>query len=83
MKKLIFISICFVLLSACGSKTAEYYEQHPEEMKTKMLACSKMSEAEKMTDRECTAVINADSKRFFKSTIPRPGEPKGRATKQF
>jgi hypothetical protein len=83
MKKLVFISICFLMLSACGSKTAEYYEQHPEEMKNKISECSRLSEAEKMADRECSAAINADSKRFFKSTVPRPGEPRGRGTKQY
>lgn len=83
MQKLIFISICFVMLSACGSKTADYYEQHAEEMKIKLEECSKKSEAEKSTDRECIAAINAHSNRFFKSSIPKPGEPKGRSTKQF
>jgi len=85
MKRLIFVSMVFVMLSACGSRTAEYYEQHPEEMTKKWAECSKMSSAEVMADRECAAVSRADSKRFFGDHVDRPlqGKPEGRPTKQF
>ena len=88
MKKLFFILVAVVMLSACGSKEkdAAYYTNHPEEMKQKMEECKKMSTAEKMADRECSAVSQANSDKFFKSTIdrnPLEGPGKGRGTKHF
>jgi len=64
-------------------KDAEYYRNHPAEMKQKWEECSKMSTAEQMADRECSAVSQADSKRFFGDKIEKPGEGKGRGTKHF
>jgi len=83
MKTIYLILIAGALLSGCGSKDVEYYKNHPEEMKKKWEECKNMSDAEKMADRECSAVSQAESDRFFKSTIPRPGAGKGRGTKQF
>jgi len=87
MKKLFFILIAGLMLSACGSKEkdAEYYTNHPEEMKQKLEECIKMSTAEKMADRECTAVSQAHSKKFYGDKMERPlqGPGKGRPTKQF
>ncbi|MDR2017917.1 MAG: EexN family lipoprotein [Syntrophobacterales bacterium] len=86
MKKLLLIVAVAMLLPACGSKTAEYYEKHPEEMRAKIEACGRMSQAEKMADRECAAVNNVISKRFFKSTIkenPLQGPGNGPGIKQF
>jgi len=88
MKKIFFVFVAVVMLSACGSKEkdAAYYTNHPEEMKQKLEECSKMSTAEKMADRECTGAINAASDKFFKSTMdrnPLEGPGKGRGTKHF
>ena len=85
MKKIFFVFVAVLMLSACGSKEkdAAYYTNHPEEMKQKWEECSKMSTAEKMADRECSAVSQADSKRFFGDKIEKPGEGKGRGTKHF
>jgi len=88
MKKYFVILVAVVMLSACGSKDkdAAYYTNHPDEMKQKLEECSRMSTAEKMADRECTAAINASSDKFFKSTIdrnPLEGPGKGRPTKQY
>ncbi|NLW36872.1 MAG: hypothetical protein GXY80_15550 [Syntrophorhabdus aromaticivorans] len=82
MKRLFLLSIAATLmLYACGSRDAEYYTNHPAEAE----ACSRMSEAEKLADKECTAVINADSKRFFKGGIKRPlqGSGNGPGAKQY
>jgi len=86
MKRIFFVLVAAVMLSACGSKDAEYYKSHPEEMKQKMEECKKMSTAEQMADRECTAVSQAHSDKFFKSTIdrnPLEGSGKGRGTKHY
>jgi len=85
MKRIFFVLVAVVMLSACGSKDAEYYKNHPEEMKQKMEECKKMSDAEKMADRECTAVSQVLSNKFFGDKIERPlqGSGKGRGTKQF
>jgi hypothetical protein len=51
-----------------------------------MEECKKMSTAEQMADRECTAVNQASSDKFFKSTIdrnPLEGPGKGRGTKHY
>jgi len=86
VKKLFLLSIAATLmLYACGSRDAEYYTNHPAEAKAKAEACSRMSEAEKLADKECTAVINADSKRFFKGGMKRPlqGSGNGPGAKQY
>jgi len=86
MDRLFLLSVVTILmLCACGSKDAEYYTSHPEEAKAKWEVCSRMSEAERMADRECTAVINADSKRFFKGGMKRPlqGSGNGPGAKQY
>ncbi|OPY64548.1 MAG: hypothetical protein A4E62_02842 [Syntrophorhabdus sp. PtaU1.Bin002] len=71
MKTLIAAFISLLMLSACGSKDAEYYTNHPEELKAKMTECSKMSEAEKMADRECTAMSQANLKRALDMDPPK------------
>ena len=53
MRKLAIILIASMMLCACGSKTTEYYEQHPDEMKAKIEQCKRLSSAEAMADREC------------------------------
>ncbi len=83
MKKFLLLIAAVSLLSACGSKTPEYYKEHPAEMKAKAEACSRMSEAEKMADRECAAISKADSDRFFGDHMEKPGAPRGRGTKQY
>lgn len=86
MKKVFFmLSVILALLSviACGKRDAEYFKAHPAEMKQKIEECQKLSQAEKMADRECAAVSQTNSDQFFKSTVQRPGEGKGRGTKQF
>ena len=85
MKRIFFVLVAVLMLLACGSKEkdAEYYTNHPEEMKQKMEECNKLSAAEDMADMECAAAMQADSHRFFKSTVERTGEGKGRGTKQY
>lgn len=87
MKTLILVFGALVMLVACGSKDAQYYAAHPEEMKAKMALCSKMSEAEKMADRECTAVSQANLKRQLDldppKTSPLAGPGKGKGFKNF
>jgi len=85
MKKLLFILVTAAMLSACGDRDAEYFANHPAEMKQKWEECKKMAEAEKVADRECSAISQADSKRFFGDKMERPlqGTGKGRPTKQF
>lgn len=88
MKKILvlLVAVAFLFaLAGCGSKDAEYYKNHPKEMKEKMEECKKMSDAEKMADRECAAVSQADSDRFYGDKMERPlqGSGKGRPTKQY
>jgi len=85
MKKRFFILVAVVMLLACGSKEkdAQYYTNHPEEMKQKMEECTKMSTAEKMADRECSAVSQAHSKKFFGDKIEKPGEGQGKELPKF
>ncbi len=87
MRRLILVSVALLMLAACGSKDAQYYTAHPEEMKAKMAICSKMSEAEKMADRECTAVSQANVKKALDldppKTSPLAGPGKGKGFKNF
>ncbi|MDR2018807.1 MAG: EexN family lipoprotein [Syntrophobacterales bacterium] len=86
MKKLLLLVAIAMLLPACGSKTAEYYEKHPEEMRAKIEACGRMSQAEIMADRECMAVSRANMKRQFDFGPPRrplDGPGKGPGIKHF
>jgi uncharacterized protein YcfL len=85
MKKIFFVFVAVLMLSACGSKEkdAEYYINHPEEMKQKWEECSKMSAAEQAQQANKEAMSQADSKRFFGDKIEKPGEGKGRGTKHF
>lgn len=70
-------------MCACGSHDADYYAQHPEAMKKKEEQCKKMSIAEVMSDRECTAVVQVRNKRFWdmkpskKSPLEGPGKGSG------
>ncbi|MDR2017913.1 MAG: EexN family lipoprotein [Syntrophobacterales bacterium] len=90
MKKLLLLVAIAMLFPACGSKTVEYYEQHPEEMKAKIEQCKRLSSAEKMIDRECSAAIDAYSatnlKRQFDFGPPRrplDGPGKGPGIQQY
>jgi hypothetical protein len=67
---LFFVAGC--MLAGCGSRDAEYYVKHPDEMKKKWAECARMSAAEVMGDRECAVVSQADSKRFFGERRPKP-----------
>ncbi len=84
-KHLIMLTIVVFIFAVvgCGKRDAEYFKNHPAEMKQKIEECSKMSQAEKLADRECVAINQANSDKFFKSTVQRPGEGQGRGTKQF
>jgi len=89
MKKgLVILSLFVSLLAlmACGKRDVEYFKAHPAEMKQKMEECKKMSAAEVLTDRECAAISQADSDRFFGDKIktnPMEEPQKGRPTKGF
>jgi hypothetical protein len=84
MKTMLFVSVISLMLMACGSKTTEYYQQHPEEMKAKLKDCNEMPVAEAMADRECTAASNANQKRRLDLDPPKtsplagPGNSKPR-----
>ena len=87
MKKTIIVLIAVFMLAACGSKTTEYYQQHPEEMKAKLKNCNEMAVVEAMADKECTAANNANQKRRGDldppKTSPLAGPGKGKGTRQF
>jgi uncharacterized protein YcfL len=83
MRKLAVILIASMMLCACGSKTAEYYEQHPDEMKAKMEQCKRLSSLETMADRECKAATDAYSKRFFKDHVEKLGSGRGKELPKF
>ncbi len=83
MRKLVIIFFASMMLCACGSKTAEYYDQHPDEMKAKLEQCKRLSSAEAQADRECKAAIDAHSKKFFGDHIEKPGSGKGKELSKF
>lgn len=83
MRKLVIILIASMMLCACGSKTTEYYEQHPDEMKAKIEQCKRLSSAEAMADRECKAATDAYSKKFFKDHVEKPGSGRGKELPKF
>ena len=84
MKTVLFVFVISLALTACGSKTTGYYQQHPEEMKAKLKDCNEMSVVEAMADKECTAASNANQKRRLDLEPPKtsplagPGNSKPR-----
>ena len=87
MYRLLCISIVAFIFAGCGSHDADYYTQHPDEMKIKMQQCARMSEAERMIDRECSAVVQAETKRMLDlkppASSPLAGPGKGQGFKKF
>lgn len=78
MFRIILILIAGLIITSCGSHDADYYTQHPEEMKKKWAECAKMSDLERMADRECTAVNQAENRRFYGDKMERPLQGKGK-----
>ncbi|MDR2017914.1 MAG: EexN family lipoprotein [Syntrophobacterales bacterium] len=74
MKKLLLLVAIAMLFPGCGSKKdAKYYEKHRVELREKLLECRKrMSKAEKMADRECTAAEEAASNQFLPIILENP-----------
>jgi len=83
MRKFVIVFITSMMLCACGSKTTEYYEQHPDEMKAKIEQCKRLSSAEAMADRECKAATDAYSKKFFNDHVKKPGSGRGKELHKF
>jgi hypothetical protein len=79
MKRLLFILVAVGMLSACGTKTTEYYQEHPEERKAKLEECREMAVMEALSNKECTTAMNADKKGRLDLNPPKqnPLEGKG------
>jgi len=80
MKTMLLLLLAAALfgLTGCGTKDADYYMSHPEDFKKKVEECKSMSQAEKMADKECTAVNIVISRKFIGGGMEKPGEGKGK-----
>lgn len=79
---LLLITSLFFMTS-CGSKDAEYYTSHQNELKAKLEECKVMSAAEKLADKECVAVGNAMSRKFYSDKIEKPGSGQGKELPRY